>query len=198
MPHLIRWRWDWPCGKTKVFMKISINLLPPEVRAQEKKKAKFYMIQVIGVVVTLVMIFLSSLTVALRILQNRNIASYKVRLASAEQKVSNLKSAEESLFLLKNRLAVIGANLGVSSKQSAIFILIDKLIPVSVAVSAINVETSGEVTLTVLVPDSEILDALVNNLTTKENNEGNISKVSVESLNRGKDNFYRVALKISP
>lgn len=179
-------------------MKISINLLPPEVRAQEKKKARFYMIQAIGVVVTLVMIFLSSLTVALRILQNRNIASYKVRLASAEQKVSSLKSAEESLFLLKNRLAVIGANLGVSSKQSATFILIDKLIPVSVAVSAINVETSGEVTLTVLVPDSEILDALVNNLTMKENNGGNISKVSVESLNRGKDNFYRVALKISP
>ncbi|MCR4305958.1 MAG: hypothetical protein NUV73_02655 [Candidatus Daviesbacteria bacterium] len=178
--------------------KISINLLPPEIIAREIKKTKFYKIQAIGIAVILVMIFLASLTMALRILQSRNITEVQAKLGQTEQKVSNLKSTQASLFLLKNRLVVIDKYLGVPSKQAAIYKLIDSLIPPTVVINAININKTDEVVLLALVPDAVSLDTFVNNLTGTEENEGTISKVSVESLNRGKDGFYRVSFKIKP
>ncbi|MBU1031943.1 hypothetical protein KKE03_03420 [Patescibacteria group bacterium] len=179
-------------------MKIDINLLPPEIRIQQLKRTRFYQIQTIGVTVILVMFFLSSLTVALRILQNQNIKNYQIKLASAQQKVSDLKSTQVSLFVLKNRLTVINQYAGVSSKQSAMYTLIDKLIPPAVIVNLVGVDQRGETILSLSAPDYESLDALINNLTLKESNEGKIKKVSIESLNRGKDNFYRISLKVQP
>src|SRR3990172_9854248 len=113
-------------------MKISINLLPPEIIAQEMKKAKFYKIQVVGIGIILIMIFLTALTLTLRILQSKNIAEVKASLEKSEQKISSLKSIEESIVLLKNRLSVVNQYFGVSSKQSAMYELIDKLTPPSV------------------------------------------------------------------
>ncbi|MBI2196745.1 hypothetical protein HYU45_04025 [Candidatus Daviesbacteria bacterium] len=176
--------------------KISINLLPPEIIALEIKKTKFYKIQFAGVAVILVLVFLASLTVALRILQSRNISEVQAKLSQTEQKVSDLKSTQASLLLLKNRLAVIDKYLGVPSKQSAVYELIDKLIPSTVAINAITIDKADEVVLLALVPDAGSLDRLVSNLTDKESNDGRIAQVSVESLNRGKDGFYRISFKI--
>ncbi|MDO8576940.1 MAG: hypothetical protein Q7R82_01215 [Candidatus Daviesbacteria bacterium] len=178
--------------------KILINLLPSEIIVRELKKAKFYKIQLTGIVVILTMIFLASLTVALRILQSHNITEVQAQLTQTEQKVSDLKSTQASLFLLKDRLAVIDEYLGVSSKQSAVYKLLDKLIPSTIVINAITVNKADGVVLLALAPDSVSLDNLMNNLTTKEKNEGNISQVSVESLNRGKDGFYRISFKIKP
>ncbi len=54
--------------------KIEINLLPLECRVEENKKARFYKIQAIGVVIILLLIFLSSITVALGVLQSQNLS----------------------------------------------------------------------------------------------------------------------------
>ncbi len=178
--------------------KILINLLPPEIMVQELKKAKFYKIQFIGIIIVLVMVFLASLTVALLILQNHSISVIQASLAQEEQKVSDLKNTQASLFLLKNRLNVINQYFGTSSQQSSMFRLIDKLIPVSVLINAITIDKNGGVILLATVPDSTILDNLINNLTTQEINEGKISQVSIESLNRGRDGFYRISFKIKP
>lgn len=179
-------------------MKISINLLPPEIIELEIKKTKFYKIQFLGVAVILSLVFLASLTVALRILQSRNITEVKAKISQTEQKVSDLKSTQASLLLLKNRLTVIDKYLGIPSKQSEIFKLIDKLIPPAVAINAITVDKADEVVLLALAPDAGSLDRLVSNLTDKESNEGRIAQVSVESLNRGKDGFYRISFKVKP
>lgn len=179
-------------------MQISINLLPPEITTQQLKRAKFYKIQAAGVAVILVLTFLTSLTLALRILQNRSIELSKAKLAQAEQRVSDLKEIQVSLLLLKNRLSVIDQYLGVLSKQNSMYQLIEELVPPSVAINAITVDATGGVLLTVLAPDAVSLDKLVNNLSVKENNEGKVSQVAIDSLNRGKDSFYRVSFKIKP
>ncbi len=179
-------------------MKISINLLPAEIIAQEFKKAKFYKIQFVGVAIILIMIFLASLTVALRILQSHNITVVQAKLNQTEQKAVDLKDTQASLFLLKNRLSIIDQYAGVSSKQSAMYRLLDKLIPQNVFISAITINKVDETILLASVPDAVSLDILMNNLILKENNEDLISKVSIESFNRGKDGFYRISLKISP
>lgn len=171
-------------------MKISINLLPPEITAVQLKKAKFYKVQAIGVAIILTTVFLTSLTLALRIFQSRNIVLYQTKLARAQQKILDLKDTQASLFLLKNRLATINQYLGVSSEQSSMYQLLDKLIPTSIVINAVTVNKSGEAVLLALAPDAVSLDVLMSNLT--------FSQVSVESLNRGRDGIYRVSLKIKP
>ena len=178
--------------------KISINLLPPEIITREIKKSKFYKIQAVGVAIILIMIFLASLTMALRILQSQNITEVQAKLGQNEQRVSNMKDTQASLFVLKNRLTIINQYLGVPSEQVSLYKLIDKLIPDNVVISAVNINKTNEVTLLALAPDPVSLDTFVSNLTEKETNEGSFSSVSVESLNRGKDGFYRISFKIKP
>ena len=67
--------------------RISINLLPPEFLAEDIKRIKFVKIQTIGIGIVLVMIFLASLTVSLRILQSYNIAQIQNKLGQIEEKV---------------------------------------------------------------------------------------------------------------
>lgn len=176
--------------------KISINLLPPEILAEQIKGSKFYKVQLIGITVILMMVFLSSLTVALRILQNKNVVMAQAEMDAVSQQVSKLKSTEASLYILKNRLAVISKYLGVSSKQSSMYTLIDKLIPSSTVLNAVNVDKDGGVVLLLSVPDSASLDTLVTNLSQKDSNEDKIDQVSIDSLSRGRDGIYRISLKI--
>lgn len=177
-------------------MRISINLLPPETINKELKRAKFYKIQAIGVTIVMVMVFLASLTVGLRILQSRSINAIQTTLASEEQKVTDLKDIQGNLFVLKDRLKIIDQYLGTTSPQSSMYKLLEKLIPPSVAISGVNVNHTGEVIFSVLTADSSILDTLVSNLTDKETNEGRITQVSIDSLNRGRDGYFRVSFKI--
>lgn len=178
--------------------RISINLLPTEIIAEESRNTNFYKIQFFGVAIILVLIFLTSLTLALQILQNRNLVTAQAKLLESEQKVAGLKKTQVSLFILKNRLTVISQYLGVASKQSSIYRLINKLIPPSAVISAISVDKGGTVVLLALMPDRDSLDQTLNNLTDKERNENQFDQVSVDSLNRGKDGVYRISLKIKP
>ena len=178
--------------------RIAINLLPAEFTVEKLKKAKFHKIQAVGVIIILTMIFLTVLTMTLRFLQSNNIAEVQARLNTSEEKVTNLKETQASLVLLKDRLAIINQYLGVPSQQATMYQFIDKLVPASAVVNAITIGKNGEAELLVLVSDFVILDNLVNNLTLEQKNEGRISQVSIDSLNRGRDGVYRVGLKIKP
>ncbi|MBI2314644.1 hypothetical protein HYU93_01100 [Candidatus Daviesbacteria bacterium] len=177
---------------------LRINLLPSEIIQAEIKRTKFYKIQAAGIVIILIMVFLASLTTVLRILQSRNITEVSAKVAQAEQQVSGFKNTQASLILLKDRLKIINGYFGVLSKQSLMYQLIEKLTPSSVVINAITVDKTGRVVFLALTPDSASLDELINNLTIKENNDGKISQVSVDSLNRGRDGLYRVSFKVSP
>lgn len=176
--------------------KIAIDLLPTEFRAEEKKKAKFYKIQAAGVVLILLTIFLSSLTIALRILQSQKISQIQTKMSEAEQRISNQKTTQASLLLLKNRLTTINQYLGVPSKQAEIYSLLEKLLPVSSTVNTLSIDKSGEALVLATVPDGISLDNLINNLISKEVNQDKIKGVSIDSLSRAKDGTYRISLKI--
>lgn len=178
--------------------KIAINLLPLEFRAEEIKNAKFYKIQIVGVATILLMIFLSSLTIALRVLQSQNISQIKNKLTQSEQKISNLKNTQASLILLKNRLTTIDQYLGTLSNQTQIYKLITKLLPASISINSISIDKSSEVLVLATAPDRNSLEDLIDNLTSKDSNEDKINQVSLESINRGRDGIYRLSLKIKP
>lgn len=177
---------------------ISINLLPIEFKQEEFKRTKFYKVQTIGVAIILVMTFLASLTVALRIIQSQKISQTKSRLSQAEEKVSNLKTVQASLVLLKDRLTAIDQYLGFPSQQTQMHQLVSELLPANANVSSISVDSGGEAIILVTVSDSSSLEFLINNLTSRDKNQGKISQVSLENINRGRDGVYRINLKIKP
>lgn len=178
--------------------KIAIDLLPLEFRAEEVKKAKFVKIQTIGVSIILLMVFLSSLTIALRILQTKQISLVQAQLNQSENRINNQKTTQASLVLLKNRLTTINQYLGTDSKQSQMYKLIAKLLPSAVTISSISVSKEGEVVILATAANGEALDALINNLTSANSNQGKIKEVSAETINRGKDGIYRLTFKIMP
>lgn len=177
---------------------ISINLLPIEFREQQLKRAKFYKVQLAGVAVILLMVFLSSLTIALRILQSQNILQLQKRVNASQQIVSGLKSTQGSLLLLKNRLTTIDQYLGSPSRQSQMYKLIAQLLPSSVTVTSISVDSGGNVLISAIMKDSNSLEDLINNLISKEKNQDKINQVSLETLSRGKDGVYRLNFKVTP
>lgn len=177
--------------------KISINLLPEEFTAEQVKKAKFYKVQATGVVLILVMFFLASITVSLRILQSHNISQARAQVGSSEQKVLDLKDRQVQLILLKDRLVQIDKFQG-PSKQTTLYNLTTSLLPPSLSVSSISVDKSGGVTIIGVSSSAQTLDDLVLKLTQKETNEDKIQSVSVDTLSRGREGVYRVSLKITP
>jgi len=177
---------------------ILINLLPIEFRQAEIKRTKFNKVQAFGVAVILLMAFLASLTVALRILQSQRIFQTKNRLSQAEEKISSLKTVQGSLVLLKNRLKAIDQYLGTPSQQSQMYQLVIGLLPANAAVSSITVDKGGEVIILATVSDPSSLEDLTTNLLSRDKNQDKISQVALESINRGRDGIYRLSLKIKP
>lgn len=176
--------------------RISINLLPKEFLAEEVKKGKFYKVQAVGISIILFMVFLSILTLSLRILQSSRLKITQLQTTEAEAKVSSFASKQASLVLLKNRLDAIDKYVGTSSKQAEMYNIVSSLIPPSLNISAVSVESDGTVLISALAPDSEILDRLFSDLLDKEKNEGKISRVSVDALSRGRDGIYRLSFKV--
>lgn len=176
---------------------ISINLLPADFLTEQAKRAKFYKMQTIGVGIILLMVFLSSLVVALRILQSNNISQIQVKLDQAEGKVLALKERQASLFVLKNRLAIISQYLGKPSKQSSLYNLLDNIIPSSVTISSVVIDGSN-ISLGLAVPDAQILEDMLTGFISKETNKDMISEVSVGGLSKGRGDDFRITLKITP
>lgn len=176
---------------------IAINLLPAEFREQELKKTKFYKLQSVGIGIIMLMVFLSSLTVALRVLQSQNISQIQKQVAASEQKISDLKTTQGSIILLKDRLTAINQYLGNPSEQSQMYKLVSDLLPSGVSISSVSVGKAGDILLFVSTKDSSTLDQFITNLTSKEKNQDKISQVSLETLSRGRDEIYRVNFKIT-
>lgn len=175
---------------------ISINLLPIEFREQELRRTRFYKVQALGIGVVMLMVFLSSLTVALRILQSQNISQIQKKIVASEQKVSDYKTTQGSLILLKDRLTAISQYLGNPSKQSQMYKLISELLPPTISIGSVSIGKEGEILLFVATRDSNNLDAFITNLTSKDKNQDKISQVSLDTLSRGRDGIYKANFKI--
>lgn len=176
--------------------KISINLLPQEFLYEEVKKGKFYKVQTVGIFVVLFMVLLTVVTISLRILQSNRLKNLQLQTSEAEAKVSSFSSKQASLILLKNRLDAINKYLGSPSKQAEMYDLVSSLLPPALTVSAVSVEPDGTVLISALASDSDVLERLFTDLLDKEKNEGKISKVSIEALNRGRDGIFRLSFKV--
>ena len=179
-------------------MKIAINLLPEEYKIAEVKRAKFYKIQTIGVTITALLVFLSSLTIALRILQSHNLKQIQNKVSATEQKITDFKDVQGSLLLLKDRLTAINQYLDNPSQQVKMYNLVAELLPKSISISAISVSSSGEILVLGAAKDGGAVDKAIEDLTLSEVSKDKIGQVSVDGISRGKEGIYRLTFKIKP
>lgn len=177
---------------------LSINLIPAELGAEELRRKKFIRVQIFGISAILLLAFLASVTISLRILQQQDIRREQERLSEVESRVTQLKNREASLFVLKNRLATASRFLETPSKQVIIFNLVNSLLPSSIAANSMVVDRSGNISVSAATSDSAALDSFLDSLVSKETNQDKVSQVVVESLSRARDGTFRVNFKVVP
>ncbi len=176
--------------------RITINLLPVEFRIQELKRAKFYKIQSIGIAIIISFIFISALSIVLRILQSQSVSEIANKLDSQQKRVIDLKNTQASLILLKNRLITIEQYLGVSSRSSEVYKLLANTISPSISISSVDVNKIGEVTVLAATSNIADLDDLINKIAVNEGNMDKFIFLSVDSLSRSSDGIYRLSLRL--
>lgn len=175
--------------------KISINLLPAEYTGLLKEYTKFYKIQTISIILILVLIFLSSITVALRLFQSQRIKIAQANLEDVTTKVTQQKPKESSLTVLKSRLSTIDQISSLPSKQREMYNLVSSLLPPSLNISNVSVDKSGGMLLSIISQDFSNIDSFITQLTT-DPSQNKINQVIIEGLSRSRDGTYRGNLKI--
>lgn len=175
---------------------ISINLLPEEFTKKELVKKKFYKIQSLSMAALIVLIFVGSLAISLRILQNQSIASAKTQLTQTENRVSALKGKEGAVVILKNRTDTISRVKENPSKQLLSYSLINNLLPADVSVSSLTIDQIGDITISIATSNQALLDSFLSDLTTNQKNFNLVERVNLDSISRSKDAIYRTTLKI--
>ncbi|MDO8638688.1 MAG: hypothetical protein Q7R43_03870 [Candidatus Daviesbacteria bacterium] len=178
--------------------RLMINLLPSEVILSRKQYSKFSMVSKISAAALIILVFFTSTTLALRFSQTFEQKKVEEGLVMAESKVSDLKGKEGQVIALKQRLDSISSILGNDTKRKAIFNMVVFLIPPDMQVLEVNVDKSGNMSVTLSSASLSSIQTLFDNLGNKEKNSDLISKVDLDGISLGRDSVYRFSLKITP
>ena len=176
----------------------AVNLLPVEIILQRKQNLKLALINRVSIIFLILLIFATSATLTLRIIQSSKLEKEKKDLVYAESRVTELKNNEGQMIMLKQRLSKIQNLSGEDLKRKAIFNLIIYLTPQEIEISEIVVDRRGNVLATFATTSLSAFTTLVDNLRDKEKNMGLIQSVNMESMSFGRDSQYRFSLKIVP
>jgi hypothetical protein len=175
--------------------KVNINLLPTEVSLEQQKQAKFSKVQTISIGILLFFILLASVSVAIRIFQSQTLNKLDDEVKSLEATVEESRAKEESLVILKNRITAISQLISGSHAPTEMFNLVYGQIPVNVSITGITVDRIGNVFLSLVIPDSNSLEEMINVFSTKEAFES-IKKIDLENLSTGSDGQFRLNMKV--
>lgn len=177
---------------------IAINLLPPEILLERRHSSKLYLLNNISIGVLVVLIFLTSATLAIKFSQNSELKKAEQDLAYAEGKVSALKGREDQTLALKQRLSSIESLTGGDAKMKKIFNLVVYLIPPDMQVSTVTVDKNGNMSIALSGFSVASLETLISNLSDKDKNADLIARVDLEGISIGRDSTYRFSMKIAP
>lgn len=175
---------------------LKINLLPAEFLASQREFQKFRKIQLISIFVLMLLVFLSSLTIGLRVFQTQRVSAAQAVLDDNSSKVSLQKPKEVQLSVLKDRLSILRKLIANPSHQLEIFNIVNTLLPSQLIVNSVSVDAAGNIQLSMLATDISLLQNFIDKLMSKELNEGKIGGVEVASLVRSREAVYRVDLKV--
>lgn len=175
----------------------SINLLPSEIILQRKQSDKVSLVSKLSIGGMILLVFLTSATLALRVSQNMAVKQANANLAYAEGKVSSLKGKEGQVVLLKQRLEDIQSFAGGDAKKKAIFNLLISLTPSGIQISELSLDNKGVVIVNLESDSLNSINNFLTDLVSPEKNLDLISKIDLDNLALGKNRRYFLSLKIT-
>lgn len=176
--------------------KILINLLPVELAEVAKEQKKKLRITKVSIGIIIVMILITSIVFAYRIIQSGTNEKIASNINAAREKINSYKQQEELLTVLKNRIDGITGLISKESIQAQAFNLIYALNPPQVKIVNLSIDKSGRVQMTGETTDIERLRFFFDNLTDPKKHEGKIAAVSIEGLSRASSGKIKFDLSI--
>lgn len=177
--------------------RISINLLPLDLKENKKNVKQKRLINTISVGILASLVVVTGVLVVLSVIQNRQLTSEKNELTSLENTISSLKEKEAAVFILKKRIADVSQIKNQKFPQADSFKLTTSLLPENVLIQSFNSERANLVTVQGLSNDAASLQKFFDNLTDPKVNEGKIIKTVITNLNRGSTPQLGFDLEIS-
>lgn len=172
--------------------KIKINLIPEEIKAKAKKEAKQALVNKISIALLGLLIITTSGILATVIFQGTTLNSLNERIEKEKFEVQRYKDVEAVVNLLKNRIDTINQFSNKRYKQRDVFDLLTSLFPKGVSLQSLQIDKTTKVVVSGQTDETSSLKNLFDNLVDPKINEGKISSVTVNSLNRsqqGRINF---------
>jgi Tfp pilus assembly protein PilN len=152
--------------------RISINLLPLDLKENKKNLKQKRLINTISIGILTSLVIVSGVLVVLSILQNNQLNSEKNQLTNLENTVSSLKEKEAAVIILKKRISDISQIRNQKYPQADSFKLTTSLLPENVSIQGLSTDAAS-------------LQKFFDNLTDPKINEGKITKTVITNLNRG-------------
>lgn len=164
--------------------KLSINLLPVELRKDTIKENFKRKILTGSVVILLGMVLITTIVLGIRFFQSTQNQRLAQETQNSRETIASLKNKEELIFFLKNRLSKIN-NLSAQDSQSVLgFNLVTFLIPQSVEINSFSVDKTGKISISGETTSLSLLNELFENLIDPKKNEGKISSTKLEGLTK--------------
>lgn len=164
--------------------KIKINLLPPEIKEKAKKVAKRSFVNKISIILLGVLILATSGILAVVIFQGATVNSLNSDIEREQARIQSKRDAEAVVRLFKNRTDTINLFATKRYKQREVYDLITNLFPSAIRMQSIQIGKTKKVSIMGQTDNTSALQDLFNRLTDPKINEGKITSVTVENLNK--------------
>lgn len=165
--------------------RISINLLPPQLKENKLFERKKKLINRLCVGFLSLLVVTSTVLIIFSVMQNNDLNSENEKLALVENNLNSLNEKEATVIILKKRLADITKIQNKKYPQTESFILISSLLPEETSMQSFSVDVGNKITLNGIAENAAAMQKFFDNLTDPAVNEGKIVKTNITNLNRG-------------
>lgn len=177
--------------------KIRINLLPPEIKEQSKKKAKQSLVNRISIGLLGLLIIITAGILVMTVMQSLEVNSLTTSLDQKKLAVDALKDREAVVRLLKDRIDTINQFTENRYQQGQTFNLLKNLIPTGINLTTLQVDKTNIVSLSGETSSTTSLENFFEDLTDPQKNEGKIASVKVLNLNEAPSGNIKFDLDIN-
>jgi hypothetical protein len=184
-------------SEKKLPQQSGINLLPPEVIAQQKQLSKQNFANRFSVGTLVLLVFITGIVFALRLMQDSSAQQVEDTIAHAQDQIGSLQEREGVLVSLKNKLGSIQTLISGDTKAN-VFTSVLNQAPADMKLSLITVEKSGVMLLTLSSPSVASIESFLVSLQDPAKLSFKVTKIDLDSFSKGKDGLYRMNLKVVP
>lgn len=169
--------------------KISINLLPLELRTKSKAEISHSLVVKLSVGVLVFSIIISALALSWSVIQSQQLKKTGQEYQSIISKIKANEKKEGLITLLKNRLALISQISEKESEQTSAFNLVNSLIPQNVQALNLKIDKSGSVEINCFSNNLQDVKILIDNLTDSSQTEGKITSAKIVNFTKNSSGY---------